>query len=421
MPPGFVSPSRAPFLARLLVSGSGIMSLANSITIPFLAVFLRRELGLDPTTIGLLIGSSAIFSITAGFLGGTLSDVFGRTPVLLAGMFGVTASLVGFYVADSLLVVFVCNAAMALSASSFAPVGRALLSDLLPADDRVRWFSYQYVATNAGYAVGPLLGVLLGISGGRTAFLVAAVVYGVYLVLLAVSIRNVRVAPASESRHEDHRQANRPGAMNQFVDSFRAVATDPRLLCFLVAGLLLESVQLRISALLALDLDIDFVNGTQILAAVMTTNAVTVVVFQLFASKIVRRWEPVTAIAVGGLLLFGGMAGFAVADTLWQFVAAMVVFSIGETFIVPSEFAIIDLIAPQERRGSYFGAQTFTQLGGFIGPLLGGLLLSAWNGAVMFLGVGSLALLSVLVYLLVGRRVPGLMRRPEDPKSGTAH
>jgi len=55
------APDRAPFLAKLLVSGAGIMSLANSITIPFLAIFLRRELGLDPATIGLLIGSS-VFS-----------------------------------------------------------------------------------------------------------------------------------------------------------------------------------------------------------------------------------------------------------------------------------------------------------------------------------------------------------------------
>jgi hypothetical protein len=85
------------------------------------------------------------------------------------------------------------------------------------------------------------------------------------------------------------------------------------------------------------------------------TNAITVVVFQLIAATLVLKLEPVTAMAV---------------------------FSIGEVFIVPSEFAIIDRIAPHDRRGTYFGAQTFTQLGGFVGPYLG-----------------------------VGRRVPGLTHR----------
>jgi MFS family permease len=393
---------RAPFLARLLVAGSGIMSLANSITIPFLAIYLSRELHLDPATIGLLLGSSVFFSILAGFLGGTLSDIFGRAPVLLAGLAGVVVSLIGLHLADQVLVVFLCNSAMALSTSSFAPVGKALLSDLLPAADRVRWFSHQYLFVNVGYAGGPLIGIVLGLSGSQTAFLVAAIAYAGYLALLAFSIRAAPPTPRSSAR---------PGVVTHFRDSVRVIATDRRLLCFLVAGLLLGAVHHRISALLAQDLNIDFVNGTQILAAVMTTNAITVVVFQLVAAKLVLKLEPVTAIAVGGLLMFAGMAGFATAGSLWGFVAAMAVFSVGEVFIVPSEFAIIDRIAPDDRRGSYFGAQSFTQLGGFVGPYVGGVLLSAWNGTVMFLGVGSLALLSVAFYLLVGRRVPGLTHR----------
>ncbi|MBP2326661.1 MFS family permease [Kibdelosporangium banguiense] len=399
------APTRAPLLARLLVCGGGIMSLANSITIPFLAIYLGRELGLGPATIGLLIGSSVFFSILAGFLGGTLSDIFGRAPVLLLSLSGAVLALIGFSLARDVAVIFAANAVMALSTSSFSPVAKALLSDLLPAADRVRWFSYQYLVINIGYAAGPLLGVYAGLSGGRSAFLVAAAGYGVYLAVMAVVIRVTRPVASTE-------QAETTGVVNRFLGSVRAVGSDVRLLCFLVAGLLLEAVHLRVSALLAQDLDLSFTDGAEILAAVMTANAVTVVVFQLFASRIVLRFDPVTAIVIGGVLLFAGMAGFAFAPSLWWFVAAMVVFSIGETFIVPSEFAIIDRIAPEARRGSYFGAQSFSQLGGFVGPYLGGLLLAGWNGTVMFLGVGSLALLSVTFYLIVGRRVTGLMQRP---------
>lgn len=406
--------NRPPFLAKLLVAGSGIMSLAIAITVPFLAIFLARELDMPPTTIGLLIGSSVFFSIFSGFLGGTLSDIFGRTRVLLASMLGVALSFVGFYLGDHVALMFVFNATLALSTASFSPVGKALLSDLLPAADRVRWFSYQYLVANVGFAVGPLLGVFLGLSGGRTAFLVAAAAYGVYFVLLAGSLRTGRAVVTT-------RQEQAEGTvLSRFAGSLRAVATDRRLLCLLIAGLLLESVHLRISALLAQDLDMDFADGARMLAIVMATNAITVVVFQLFASRIVTRRDPVTAIVIGGVLMFAGMAGFATATTTWHFVVAMVVFSVGETFIVPSEFAIVDRIAPEERRGSYFGAQTFGQLGGFVGPYLGGLLLATWNGTVMFLGIGSLALLSVVFYLVVGRRVPGLMRRAADREPADA-
>ncbi|MQM24269.1 MFS transporter [Glycomyces albidus] len=399
--------SRTPVLAKLLVAGAGIMSLANSVTIPFLAVFLRRELGLEPAAVGLVIGSSVFFSIAAGFLGGTLSDHFGRVPVLLAGLAGVVVSFAGFALAEHLAAVVAANAALALSSSVFAPVGKALLGDLLPEDTRVRWFSHQYLATNAGYAIGPLLGVALGLSGARPAFAAAAVVYGLYLGALAVAVRVAPAVPVPRAAAEG------PRAGERFLGSLRAVATDARLLTLLLAGLLLESVQLRISALLAQDLDLGFANGARILAAVMTANAVTVVAFQLLAARYVLRLRPVTAITVGGLLLFAGMAGFAFSVSLWHFVAAMVVFSFGEVFIVPSEFALIDRIAPPADRGAYFGAQSFTQLGGFAGPFLGSLLLAGWGGTVMYLGIGSLALAAVAVYLVLGRRIPGLRRRTE--------
>ncbi|KUL31097.1 MFS transporter [Streptomyces regalis] len=81
-----ITTASPPVLARVLIVGSGIMSLANSVTVPFLAVFLRKELGLQPGMIGFIIGSSVFFSIFAGFVGGSLSDLLGRTRLLLISL-----------------------------------------------------------------------------------------------------------------------------------------------------------------------------------------------------------------------------------------------------------------------------------------------------------------------------------------------
>jgi MFS family permease len=113
-------------------------------------------------------------------------------------------------------------------------------------------------------------------------------------------------------------------------------------------------------------------------------------------------------ILLGGILLVVGMVGFAFSAQPWQFIAAMVVFTIGETFIVPAEFAMIDRIAPGHRRGSYFGAQTFAQLGGFLGPFVGSLILAHYGGRAMFLGVSLFAVLAMVIYLSAGSlRWPG--------------
>ncbi|ELS58890.1 putative Permease [Streptomyces viridochromogenes Tue57] len=406
-------------LARVLIVGNGIMSLANSVTVPFLAVFLHRDLGLQPGMIGFIIGSSVFFSIFAGFVGGSLSDLLGRTRLLLTSLLGVIGSFAGLYFSHSVLAVFVFNATMALTSSSFGPVGKALLSDLLPPGRRVKWFSYQYMTTNMGYAVGPVVGAAVGLAGDRSAFLVGALGYGVYLLGLAGVLL---LTPSLASTGKPGRTVTGEGQTQLFgsvlqglADSARVVATDARLLFLIVAGLLLEAVHGRVSSLLAQHLSDAFTDGTAILGYVLTTNAVTVVVLQLSVSRITGKRNPVTSIVVGGLLTVLGMAGFAFAQEVWHFIAAMVVFSLGEILICPAEFAIMDRIAPEDRRGSYFGAQTFAQLGVFIGPYTGGLLLAAYGGTTMFLGVGSFALASVVIHLLVGRRIPGLAGPVQEP------
>ena len=404
-----------PVLARMLIAGAGIMSLANSVTIPFLAVFLRKDVGLEPGMIGFIIGSSVFFSIFAGFVGGSLSDVFGRARLLLVSLVGVIGSFIGLYTADSATTVFVFNAALALSSGVFAPVGKALLSDLLPRERRTKTFTYQYVATNIGYAIGPVAGAAVGVAGGRLAFLTAALGYSVYLIGLSVVL--LRALGASRATMSDDVLRQDGGPWRGLADSARIVAVDRRLLFLILAGLLLEAVHGRISSLLAQHLSAGFTGGVTILGYVLATNAVTVVALQVFVSRLMENRNPVTSITVGGLLTVIGMAGFAVAGELWQFVAAMVVFSLGEVLIYPAEFAIIDRIAPEKNRGAYFGAQTFAQIGVFIGPFTGGLLLGAYGGTTMFLGVGSFALASVVIYLLAGRRIPGLAASPPDPRT----
>ncbi|MEV0899955.1 MFS transporter [Actinoplanes sp. NPDC049802] len=401
--------TRLPVLAKVLITGAGIMSLANSVTIPFLAVFLHQDLGLAPGMIGFIIGSSVFFSIFAGFVGGSLSDRLGRVRLLMFSLFGVIGSFIGLYFSDGVVAVFVFNATLALSSSTFAPVGKALLGDLLPRERRAKTFSYQYMATNIGYAVGPVAGAAIGLAGGRTAFLIGAAGYGVYLIGLTAVLLLVPVAATSAERQ------HAGSALRGLAESARIVVVDRRLLFLILGGLLLEAVHGRISSLLAQYLSGGFADGVMILGYVLATNAVTVVLLQVVVTRVTEKRNPVTAITVGCLLTVAGMAGFAFAGNLWQFVAAMVVFSLGEILIYPAEFAIIDRIAPEENRGAYFGAQTFAQIGVFIGPFTGGLLLGAYNGTVMFLGVGLFALASLVIYLLVGRRVPGLAAAAPAP------
>lgn len=72
----------------------------------------------------------------------------------------------------------------------------------------------------------------------------------------------------------------------------------------------------------------------------------------------------------------------------------------GEVLVIPAEYQLLDQITPANLRGAYYGAQSFTTLGSFIGPWLGSAILTHFSSGGFFtFGTYSLiALLSVVFF-----------------------
>ncbi len=68
--------------------------LGFSILIPFLP-FFGQEFGASPWKIGLLLSTNALFSFFSGPIWGSLSDRYGRKPMLLISQIG---TLIGFLI-----------------------------------------------------------------------------------------------------------------------------------------------------------------------------------------------------------------------------------------------------------------------------------------------------------------------------------
>jgi MFS family permease len=69
------------------------------------------------------------------------------------------------------------------------------------------------------------------------------------------------------------------------------------------------------------------------------------------------------------------------------FVAAMVLFGLGETLLSPTVPAIVNDLAPERLRGRYNGAYSLAWTVGFIvGPAVAGLALAAGHGRALFAG-----------------------------------
>jgi MFS family permease len=393
---------------RLLIAGTGFVALARSMSMPFLAIYLTRQMGLNPGTIGLIIGLGALAATFGGLAGGSLSDRIGRRKTLFCALFFAGAGFFVLQFAASLIVIAILVIAIDFSEASFEPVCKALISDRLAPDQRLRAFSHRYLANNIGFAIGPPLGAYAGVADRPVAFELTAAVYFVYLGVLWLIYRSA----GSTELHAD--TAHTP-SLSALLQALR----ERRLLLITVGSILALSVHGQMGVTFSQYLTAGFRDGVRMFAWLMTTNAITVVICQPLLSRVGQSKGPLTAIVFGAIGLFLGAIGFAYANTLPAFALAMVVFTWGEILLVPAEYAIVDSLAPPHMRGVYFGVHSLSNMGNLFGPWLGGLLLMTWGGFSLFYAMAAIVMVS-LVFFIAGIRTHNAAR-PECAVVMAAH
>lgn len=143
----------------------------------------------------------AAFAIMTLFYG-TLSDSFGRRPVLLTSMLFYVLSSIGAGLSTSLGMLILFRFLQGLTAGAGSVVGRAIVGDLFVGAEAQRVMSYISVVFGLAPAIAPILGGwLLSSFGWRSVFWFIALFSGLLLILCA---RELRESLPVEKRHPFH-------------------------------------------------------------------------------------------------------------------------------------------------------------------------------------------------------------------------
>jgi DHA1 family tetracycline resistance protein-like MFS transporter len=140
----------------------------------------------------------ALMRLTFAPIFGNLSDRFGRRPVLLVSMFGLSFDYLLMAMAPSIAWLFVGRVIAGITASSDSAAG-AYVADVSTPANRARNFGRFQAAANAGILLGPALGGFVGVLDPRAPFWIAAALAlanGLYgLFVLPESLSHERRAP----------------------------------------------------------------------------------------------------------------------------------------------------------------------------------------------------------------------------------
>lgn len=374
----------------VFLSATFVLTFARAMTLPYLVVYCAERFGLSVADVGLAMGgtliASALFSLYGGFL---VDRVSNHLILLVAGALFALAFGTAFYTASP----FTFFAAILIVNLAYAVIDIAIKSGigtLVVAPKRGAVFSVKYTLTNIGFAVGPFLGVLLAQESPGLPFAVAGLV-GVLF-----------VASHGFLGEKSSTNVANPSQNNGFREVLRYLGKDYRLVCFTLGGLLSAIVFGQFSAYLSQYLlVISSPERTyQIINYIVTTNACVVIGLQYLVGSRINQSNLFRMLCLGMLFFLLGLIGFSQADEVPVWVIAMVVFTVGEIIIIPTEYLFIDFIASGEMRGIYYGAQNLSNLGGALGPVLCGAALSMYQPKAMFYLLALCLLLALCFYYM---------------------
>lgn len=372
-----------------LLLGTLFSKAAFFISMPYLALNLQTRLGLDPVTIGWTLGIGPFVGIWGGFYIGHLSDIWGRRTILISSILIWSLAFLGFAYAEKLWQFALLNTLSGLCSAAYYPVSSALISDLTTATNRKLVFHLRYYVSNVAAALGPLAGAGFALYNPTFGFLMTGSVYLLY------GLASVKWLPKRVSKEA-------AGTTATFKETLQSMWDDRPLLyytlAFVVMGLTYSQLESTLPQFLNLQKGKE---GVRLFGLLIGLNGLTVVVFQLPLTKLTSGWALAKTINFGSVLYGLGFAMLGLtAQSEIGLMVSMVVLTLGEVLIFSNANLLIDSIAPDDKKGAYFGASGMWALGPTLGPALGGYVMVAVGGPALFIILGLVAVANLGFYSL---------------------
>ncbi len=380
----------------------------GAFSLPFLTVLVTTDYGVSATTAGLVSAAFGLATIPSRLIGGRLADRLGRRRTIVFGLTGCAITQLGIAAANSLVMVAVCAVLLGLAYELYEPPSQAMIADVVGPAERVRAFSLL----NAALAVGGMGAGLIAAGLGRWDLRWLFVADAVSCLACAVI---VRVVLPADRPHRAARTAERSADIRPWRDRV--------LLLMLVFGTLYALVYLQIMMSLPLALERGDMRPSDA-GLLFTVSAVTIVAAQpVLRLKRLSALTAPAALALGYLLLAGGLAGYAVAHALPTYLAATVVWSLGDLLVLGRAYALATDLAPPGGTGRYLAVYgTSWGIAQVAAPILGTQLLEHAGATALWAATALLCLVLAAGQVVTTRSLAARKRtleaRPSSPSTG---
>ncbi|MDI3317675.1 MAG: MFS transporter [Bacillota bacterium] len=387
----------------MLVAGRFLSALGDGFFWPFLALYLARFHHLSPSQVGLAMSVASAGSLLGRLPGGYLADRFGFKPVAVAGLAGAglsvmvagqASTIAGFVTAYTLQALFVWGSFPALVH------GAALLAR---PERREEAFSYLNLASNAGFAIGPMVGALVIERDFHLIFWIDGVTFLLFATLIALGVPGLR---------EEAGPRAAPGAPHRATGALAELLSlpPPGAAAFwrvALGGALVSMVYSQLGSTLPAELGRRYASVGWY-GFLWTLNGSMIALLQVPVTRLGRDVGRRPRMSLAALAYALGMLVIWRAEAPWAYFVAFAVITLGEIVYSPLPPAEYASLAPPGQGARYQAAgNLLAGAGSALGPAFGGALLALAGPAGLWLGAAGLGVAAAAVIWPERQRGPG--------------
>jgi len=322
-----------PRPVQILIAGT-FVNKAGTYIVPYLTIVLMRDFRLSPLEAGLAVAAYGSGSLVSWFVGGQTADRLGRRSTMLLSLVGSGLLALGLGFAPNLRAFIILLLGLGFLADLFQPAASAIVTDLVPPEQRKVGFAGLRLAINLGFAAGLVVGGFLVDWDWRFLFWgdgLSTLVYGLVILFF---IAETRPAP-----HEG--------------DLAASPFDDPPFLRLVAASSAFPFLMFAVMTVLPITLTEGASYPSRTYGYIVGLNGLLVAMLEL---PIAARLPTASRLnlAAGGLVVAAiGVALNGMPPSLPTYVIAILLITAGEIVMMPQLSATVADWAPRLSRGRY--------------------------------------------------------------------
>lgn len=383
--------NRADVSKLIILMITAFIDMVGTLMIIPLTPFYAKQFGANGLVVGLLVSSFSIAQLVSAPIWGRFSDRHGRRPALIVSMMASAIAYVVFAYANSLWLLFLSRLVQG-SGGGTVSVIQAYVADAVAPEQRAKGLGWLSAATNAGVALGPVIGSLAMMHYGPHA-------PGLFAATLCVlnSIFAFKFLAESRDMVEARSSVHVPGRSRKAVMRVVSHSSEPASRLIWIYAIGIGAFQ-GMNAILALFLAARFGVTTSTIGYFYTyIGVISVLTRALFLGPAVDRFGEARLSRIGQTLLAIGLAMLPFTHRLADPAAfsarlgnvlpvsavallpflplalAVALLPLGTAFTFPCVTALLSRVTPSAERGLYMGVQqTFGGTARVVFPILAG-------------------------------------------------